>query len=56
VSHLGLVFSFIGRLEAIRAALNYDLSRFSREDHDLTGPAAILWRTNFEAWRLAAKP
>jgi hypothetical protein len=50
MSSLSLVFACIGRLYAIRCALGYDLQGNGCE---LTGAAAVLWRTNMEAWRLA---
>jgi hypothetical protein len=54
MSALALVFGFIGRLYAIRCALQYDLSDLAPHERQLCTPAAgVLWRTNMDAWRLA---
>jgi hypothetical protein len=55
VSHLALVFGFIGRLYAIRCALNYDLSDLAKSEHEFTGGAARLWQSNMDAWKAATR-
>lgn len=52
MSHFALMWGFIGRIHAIRAALDYDLTDLPFADCMLTGAAARLWRTNFAAWRV----
>jgi hypothetical protein len=58
-AHLAAVCGFIGRLHAIRCALDYDLADLPLIDRVGATPAqraawTRLWRTNMAAWKLAA--
>lgn len=53
MTHLASVFGFIGRLYAIRCALDYD-ARELPQQVEWSPIGAVLWRTNMDAWRLAA--
>lgn len=48
MSHLAVVFGFIGRLYAIRSAVDYTLVDFKDKACDVT-----LWHANMRAWKLA---
>ncbi len=52
MEHCLLMFRYEDRLNAIREALDYDLTDLSHEEHRLGGAAARLWNANFKAWKL----
>jgi hypothetical protein len=57
-THLAAVCGFIGRLHAIRSALDYDLADLPFDDRVGETPAqraawTRLWRANMAAWKLA---
>ncbi len=52
--HFALMWGFVGRLVALRAALDYDL-RVAGYDPELAGAAGMLATNNMHAWKLVFK-
>jgi hypothetical protein len=56
MSHLALVFGFIGRLYAIHRALSYDMRKdpSAHNFEQVANPYAVIWDACWKGRRLAA--
>lgn len=55
MTHLAIAFGFVGRLYAIRCALDYDLSTLPAEERVFRGAGATLWNSHMAAFHLVCR-